>query len=158
MLVRVDTLTVNLPLVFLLLSTKPITVRLDTVHIDLRRRQDGQWNLTSLLKALETSTSARPDARAIAPWLNRQVTVTLTHGTLRVGEEAELTDLAIGLHLAAGRLTITQAEASLAGGTIALQGEVSLQDLDPRPGAAMAAGRHPPGPAAGPCLSICHDR
>ena len=59
MLVRVDTLTVNLPLVSLLLSTKPITVGLDTVHIDLRRRQDGQWNLTSLLKALERSTPAR---------------------------------------------------------------------------------------------------
>src|SRR5262245_3446268 len=52
MLVRVDRLTVNRPLVSLLLSTKPITVRLDTVHIDLQRRQDGQWNLTSLLKAL----------------------------------------------------------------------------------------------------------
>jgi hypothetical protein len=128
-LVRVDTLSLNLPLVFLLLSTKPITVRLDTVHIDLRRRQDGQWNLTSLLKALETSTSARPDAHVIAPQLNRHVAVTVTHGTLRVGEEAELTDLAIGLHLAAGRLTITQADGSLAGGVIALQGEVSLQDL-----------------------------
>src|SRR5882724_3929341 len=132
-LVRVDTLTLNLPLVFLLLSTKPITVRLDTVHIDLHRHQDGQWNLTSLLKALETSTSARPDARAIGLRLNRQVAVTLTHGTLRVGEEAELTDLAIGLHMAPRRLTITQAEASLAGGAIALQGEVSLQDLTSDP-------------------------
>ena len=54
MLVRVDTLTVNLPLVSLFLSTKPITVGLDMVHIALRRRPDGQWNLTSLLKALET--------------------------------------------------------------------------------------------------------
>ena len=129
MLVRVDTLTVNLPLVSLFLSTKPITVRLDTVHIDLRRRQDGQWNLTSLLKALERSTPARPDASAITSRLNRPVTVMVTHGTLRVDEEAELTDLAIGLHVAGGRLTITQAEGSVAGGAIALQGEISLQDL-----------------------------
>ena len=131
MLVRVDRLTVNRLLVSLLLPSKPITVRLDTVHIDLQRRQDGQWNLTSLLKALERSTPARPEASAITPWLDRPVTVTVTHGTLRVGEEAELTDLAIGLHLAAGRLTVTQAEGSVAGGTIALQGEVSLQNLAP---------------------------
>ena len=131
MLVRVGTLTVNLPLVSLLLSTKPITVHLDTVYIALHRRPDGQWNLTSLLKALETSTPARPDASAITSRFNRQVTVAVTHGTLRVEEEAELTDVAIGLHLAGGRLTITQAEASIAGGAIALQGEVSLQDLVP---------------------------
>jgi hypothetical protein len=53
----------------------------------------------------------------------------ITQGTLRVEEEAELTDVAIGLHLAGGRLTISQAEASIAGGAIALQGEVSLQDF-----------------------------
>src|SRR6266850_581228 len=131
MLARVDTLTVNLPLVFLWLSTKPIPVRLDTVHIDLRRRQDGQWNLTPFIEAPGTSRSARPDARAIAPRLNRLVTVTITHGTLRMGETAELTDLAIGLHWAAGRLTITQAEARMAGGVVALQGEVPLQDATP---------------------------
>src|SRR4029453_16350040 len=38
MLVRVDRLTVNRLLVSLLLPSKPITVRLDTVHIDLQRR------------------------------------------------------------------------------------------------------------------------
>jgi AsmA-like C-terminal region len=133
MLVRVDTLTVNLPLVFLLLSTKPIPVRLDAVHIDLRRRQDGQWNLTSLLKALETSTPTSPDASSIPSRFNREMTVTVTHGTLRVDEETELTNLAIGLQVAGGRLTITQADASVAGGTIALQGEVSLRDLTHAP-------------------------
>ena len=61
------------------------------------------------------------------------MTVTVSHGTLRVGEEAELTDVAIGLQVAGGRLTITQADASVAGGTIALQGEVSLQDFAPAP-------------------------
>jgi hypothetical protein len=131
MLARVDTLTVNLPLVSLWLSTKSIPVRLDTVHIDLRRRQDGQWNLTPFIEVPGTSRSARPDARAIAPRLNRLVTVTITHGTLRVGETAELTELAIGLHWAVGRLTITQAEARMAGGVVALQGEVPLQDATP---------------------------
>jgi len=102
---------------------------LDGIHIDLRKRQDGQWNLTPLLRALGLGTSAHPHARAIVPKLERQITVTGTHGTLRVGEEAELTDLAIGLHLAAGELTITQAEARIAGGVISLQGEASLHDL-----------------------------
>ena len=129
MLARVDTLTVNLPLVFLLLSTKPIPVRLDSVQIDLRRRQDGQWNVTPLLKALGASRSAQPDASTITSRFNRQVTVAVSHGTLRVDQEAELTDVAIRLHLAEGRLTITQADASIAGGAIALQGEVSLRDL-----------------------------
>jgi hypothetical protein len=129
MLARVDTLTVNLPLVFLLLSTKPIPVHLDTVHIDLRQRQDGRWNLTPFVEALGAHRSARSDAPAIAPGLTRLVTVTVTHGTLRVGETTALADLTIGLHLAAGQLTITQVEARMAGGVVALQGEVSLQDL-----------------------------
>ena len=133
MLVQVGTLTVTLPLVSLLLSTTPIPVHLDTVDITLRRRPDGQWNLTSLLKALETSTPSSPDANSVTSQFHRQMTVTVSHGTLRVGEEAELTDLAIGLQVAGGRLTITQADASVAGGTIALQGEASLQDLAPAP-------------------------
>jgi hypothetical protein len=66
-LVRVEQATVSLPIVFLLFSAKPIALHLDTVHIDLRRRQDGQWNLTPMLKALGTGTSARPQARAIVP-------------------------------------------------------------------------------------------
>jgi hypothetical protein len=127
LLMRVDKLTVDLSLASLLFSTKPITVWLHAVHIDLRQRQDGVWNLTPVLKALETSTPARPDAGANAPRLNRLVTVTVTRGTLRIGKTTELTDLAIGLHWAAGRLTVTQAEARMAGGVVALQGEVSLQ-------------------------------
>jgi hypothetical protein len=127
-LVRVEHVTVNLPVVSLLFSSKPLILRLDDVHIDLRRRQDGQWNLTPVLKALGTGTSARSHTHAIVPRLNRQVTVTVTQGKLRLGEEAELTDLAIELHWAAGGLTITQAEASIAGGVIALQGEVPLQE------------------------------
>jgi hypothetical protein len=130
-LVRVEQLTVNLPLVSLLLSSKPIALHLDTVHLDLRRRQDGQWNLTPLLKAIGTGTSAQPHARAIVPRFSRQIAVTVTHGQLRLGEEAEFTDLALGLHLAEGGLTITQAEANIAGGVIALQDGVSLQEPAP---------------------------
>ena len=39
-LVRVEHLTVNLPVVSLLFSSKPLTLHLDDVRIDLRRRQD----------------------------------------------------------------------------------------------------------------------
>src|SRR5262249_35988723 len=45
--------------------------------------------------------------------------------------DAEFTDLAIGLHLAEGGLTITQAEGHMAGGVIALHGEVSLREPAP---------------------------
>jgi hypothetical protein len=134
-LLRVEQATVDLPIVSLLFSSKPIALHLDTVHIDLRRRQDGQWNLTPMLKALGTGTSARPQARAIVAPLNRHVVVTVKHGTLRLGAEAELTDLAIGLHWAAGRVTITQAEAHIAGGLMALHGEASL--LRPTPDTAL---------------------
>jgi hypothetical protein len=119
-LVRSKTLTINLPVVALVFSSKPLVVRVADVHIDLRRRQDGQWNLTSLLKALGTRTSAGSHGGAIVPRLNRQVAMTVTHGTVRLGEKAEFTDLALGLHWAAGRLTITQAEARIAGGVMAL--------------------------------------
>jgi hypothetical protein len=128
-LVRVEQLTVNRPVVALLFSAKPLALHLDGIHFDLRRGDDGQWNLTPLLKVFGTDTSTQPHARAIVPQLDRQITVTVTHGTLRVGEEAEFTDLAIGLHLAEGGVTITQAQANIASGTIALQGDVSLHEL-----------------------------
>ena len=41
-LVRIEHLTINLPVVALLFSSKPLTVRVTDVHIDLHRRQDGQ--------------------------------------------------------------------------------------------------------------------
>jgi hypothetical protein len=126
-LVRVEQLTVNLPLVSLLLSSQPIALHLEGVHFDLLRRDDGQWNLKPLLKVFETGTSPPPHAGAIVPQLDRQITVTVTHGTLRL-EEAELTDLAMRLHVGKGGLTSTQAEASIAGGVISLQGEVSLHE------------------------------
>jgi hypothetical protein len=53
------------------------------------------------------------------------------HGTLRLGQEAEFTDLALGLHWAVGRLTITQASPRIAGGVMALRGEVALQEPTP---------------------------
>jgi hypothetical protein len=126
-LVRVGRLTINLPVLALLFSSKPLALHLDEVRIQLRRRQDGQWNLSPFLKAFGTSASPRSHARALIPRLDRQVAVTVTQGALRLGEGVELTDLAIGLHVAAGRLTVSRAEASIAGGVIAVQGEVSLQ-------------------------------
>jgi hypothetical protein len=112
-LLRIEHLALNLPVVALLFSSKPLTVRLAGVHIDLHRRQDGQWNLTSVLKTLGTSTSTGSHGGAMVPRLNRQIAMTVTHGTLRLGEEAEFTDLAIELHWAAAGLTITQAESAL---------------------------------------------
>ena len=73
-----NSLTINLPLVSLLLSSKPMALHLEAAHIDLRKRQDGQWNLTPLLRGLGSSTSARPQARAIVPQLGRQITVTVS--------------------------------------------------------------------------------
>jgi hypothetical protein len=130
-LVRITSLTINLPVVTLVFSSKPLIVRVTDVHIDVRKRQDGQWNLTPLLKALETRTSARSHVGTVVPRPNRQIAVTVTHGTLRLGQEAAFTDLAMELHWTAGRLTITQAEARVAGGLMALQGEVAFQEPTP---------------------------
>jgi hypothetical protein len=258
-LVRIEQLTINLPIISLLFSSKPLALHLDDVRIDLRRHQEGQWNLTPVLEALGRSTSTRSYVPHIVPRLNRQVAVAVTQGQLHLGDggvlyalagsaestslvtaplqwhvkltsadgtslavdgqidhllgstpqeeavrrghatftlevpdmqplmqpptgllpvslqlggrlqvtgqvsgaigrasepswsahlaglsadleghltrvqwrEAEITGIAIGLHLAAGRLTITQAEANIAGGVIALQGDISLQEPTP---------------------------
>jgi AsmA-like C-terminal region/Domain of Unknown Function (DUF748) len=127
MLVRVDNLTVNLPLVSLLLSTKPITLRLDAVRIDLRRHQDGQWNLAALLEALGTSTSARSHTGAIVPWLDRQVAVALTQGQLHLGDEGLLYTLlgsAETPSLTEAPLQWQVALTSADGGSLAVHGQV----------------------------------
>src|SRR5262245_51163533 len=79
-LARIDTLRLNLPLVFLLLPGKPIPVRVETVHIDLRQRQDGQWNVMPFVQTLRAHKPAPSDARVIAPQLDRMLTVTVTRG------------------------------------------------------------------------------
>src|SRR5215510_13531258 len=41
-LVRIQSLTINLPVVALVFSSKPLIVRVADVYIDIHRRQDGQ--------------------------------------------------------------------------------------------------------------------
>jgi hypothetical protein len=127
-LLRVETISVPMPLPSLWLSTQPIGVRLDGVHFDLRRRQDGQCNLTSVVKRAESEPSTGIPRHGAIARLNRQLNLTLTHGTLRLGETIEFADLNIGLRLAAGRLSVTQALAKVAGGALMLHGEMSLQE------------------------------
>jgi hypothetical protein len=127
MLVRVDNLTVNLPLMSLLLSTKPITLRLDGVRIDLRRRQDGQWNLAALLETLGTGGSVPSYTRALVPRLNRQVAVAVTQGQLHLGDEGLLYALvgsAESPSLTAAPLQWQVALTSADGGSLAVHGQV----------------------------------
>jgi hypothetical protein len=126
-LVRVEQLTVNLPLVSLWLSTKPLALHLETVHIGLRRRQDGQWNVAALLETLGTGGSAPSYTRALVPRLNRQVAVALTQGQLHLGDEGLLYALvgsAESPSLTAAPLQWQVALSSADGGSLAVHGQV----------------------------------
>jgi len=131
-LLHVEQLSVNMPLVSLLLSSRPLALRLDAMHIDLHRRRDGQWNLTPFLDAFGARTLARSPTDVIEPQRNRQVAVTVTSGKLRLGQKVEFADLAAELHWAERGLTITRAGATLAGGVVALQGDLPLGEHPPR--------------------------
>jgi hypothetical protein len=126
-LVRVEQLTVNLPLVSLWLSTKPLALHLETVHIGLRRRQDGQWNVAALLETLGTGVSASSHTPAIVPRLNRQVTVAFTQGQLRLGDKGPLYALvgsAESPSLTAAPLQWQVVLSNADGGSLAVHGQV----------------------------------
>src|SRR6516165_4208383 len=43
-LVHVERLTLNLPALWLLVTSDPIVLRVEDLSVNLRRRDDGQWN------------------------------------------------------------------------------------------------------------------
>src|SRR5215510_6602221 len=54
-LLRVERLTLNLAAVWLLVSSDPIVLRMEELSVNLRRRDDGQWNIAALLAHLNKS-------------------------------------------------------------------------------------------------------
>src|SRR5262245_60156355 len=60
-LVHVERLTLNLAALWLLVGSDPIVFRMDDPTINLRRRDDGQWNIPALLAHLHNPpTPAAP--------------------------------------------------------------------------------------------------
>ena len=65
-LLRVERLTLNLAAVWLLVSSDPIVLRMEELSVNLRRRDDGQWNIAALLAHLNKSPALllRPNRRS----------------------------------------------------------------------------------------------
>ena len=72
-LLRVERITLNLPAVWLLMSSDPIALRLAELSVNLRRRHDGQWNIAPLLAHLHTSPTpcCAPTVEAPSPSQSR---------------------------------------------------------------------------------------
>src|SRR5215510_750339 len=52
-LVHVERLTLNLAALWLLVGSDPIVLRMEDLSVNLRRRDDGQWNIAALLAHLQ---------------------------------------------------------------------------------------------------------
>ena len=57
-LLRLERLTLNLAAVWLLASSEPVVLRLEDLTVNVRRGDDGQWNMAALLAHLHQSTPA----------------------------------------------------------------------------------------------------
>ena len=82
-LLRLERLTLNLAAVWLLASSEPVVLHLEDLTVNLRRGDDGQWNLAALLAHLHQptpSTAPRPSQPLSLP--DRRLDVTLTGGRL----------------------------------------------------------------------------
>ena len=87
-LVHVERLTLNLPALWLLVTSDPIVLRVEDLSVNLRRRDDGQWNIAALSAHLHTPpTPAAPRPAKPLRLPRRSVEVTLTGGRLHLGEE-----------------------------------------------------------------------
>ena len=105
-LVRVERLTLNLAAVWLLISSDPIVLRLEEISVNLRRRDDGQWNIAALLAHLhKSSTPAAPQPSTPLRLPRRGVEVTVTGGRLHMGEEGTI----YGFDLHAGSASLAEA-------------------------------------------------
>jgi hypothetical protein len=86
-LVQIERIAANVTLLPLLLSTKPVRLHIDQVGVYLRQQPDGQWNLAVLAKSSTSEASASPSSQGPLILPNRQVEVTMTHGSLRLGPD-----------------------------------------------------------------------
>src|SRR5215510_14641210 len=82
-LLRLERLTLNLAAVWLLISSEPVVLHLEDLAVNVRRGDDGQWNIAVLLAHLNQSTPGTAPHLSRPPSLpDRRVDVTLTGGRL----------------------------------------------------------------------------
>jgi hypothetical protein len=87
-LLRLERLTLNLAVVWLLVSSEPVVLRLEDLTVNLRRSDDGQWNMAALLAHLNQPTPGTAPHPAQPPSLpDRRVDVTLTGGRLHMEDD-----------------------------------------------------------------------
>ena len=84
-LLRLERLTLNLAAVWLLASSEPVILHLEDLTINVRRGDDGQWNMAALLAQLNQPTPATVPRPSQPPSLpDRRVDLTLTGGRLHM--------------------------------------------------------------------------
>ncbi len=87
-LLRLERLTLNLAAVWLLASSEPVVLHLEDLTVNVRRGDDGQWNMAALLAHLNQPTPAtapQPSQPLSLP--DRRVDVTLTGGRLHMEDD-----------------------------------------------------------------------
>ena len=86
-LLRLERFTLNLAVVWLLVSSDPIVLRIEEPTVNLRRLDDEQWNVAALLAHFTKPTTSAAPTPALPPTLpHRRVDVILTGGRLHVGD------------------------------------------------------------------------
>ena len=87
-LLRLERLTLNLAAVWLLVSSEPVVLRLEDLTVNVRRGDDGQWNIAALLAHLNQSTPSTAPQPSQPPALpDRRLDLTLTGGRLHMEDE-----------------------------------------------------------------------
>jgi uncharacterized protein involved in outer membrane biogenesis len=82
-LLRLERITLNMGAVRLLASADPIALRMEDLTVNLRRRDDGQWNMAALLANLNQPAppaTSKPSPLSTLP--DRRIDFTLTEGRL----------------------------------------------------------------------------
>ena len=102
-LLRLERLTLNLAAVWLLASSEPVVLRLEDLTVNVRRGDDGQWNIAALLAHLKQSTPATAPQPSQPPSLpDRRLDLTLTGGRLHMEDDG--TTYGFDLHAASASL------------------------------------------------------
>src|SRR5262245_14975335 len=127
-LLRLGRLTLNLAAVWLLISSEPVVLHLEDLAVNLRRGDDGQWNIATLLAHLHPSTPStalQPSRPLSLP--DRRVDLTLTGGRLHMEDDG--TTYGFDLHAESASLVAAPWQGHLAlsgpaGAALTVDGEL----------------------------------
>lgn len=86
-LLRLERISLNLGAVRLLASADPIALRLEDLTVNLRHRDDGQWNLAALLANLNQPAPPATSTPSPPTLPDRRIDFTLTDGRLHMGDD-----------------------------------------------------------------------